>query len=200
MRAGFRVGNVTYILQTDAAVFWGEMERVTKELAAATAGAELSALRASVTSVSDVNLAKIGPVAPKGRVQDRDYNDLPVVDSLLQRGKESIPFLISKLDDETTIHSHVFDYWSEVRVGDVALVILTDFFLDSSWQKTTIPGVGWNDLLEGGSDRSLTGEQVLRNYISKHGRKAIKERWQKIWVEYRDRLSWDENERCFKVN
>jgi hypothetical protein len=156
--------------------------------------------QAQHASVTTINLAAIGRVAPKGRVQDRDYNDLPVVSRLLQRGKESIPFLISKLDDETRIEDHVFDYWSEVRVGDVALVILTDFFLDSSWQKTTIPGVGWNDFLESGSDRSLTSEQVLRNYISKHGRKAIKERWQKIWVEYRDRLSWDERERCFKVN
>jgi hypothetical protein len=41
MRAGFRVGNVAYVLQTDAAMFWDEVERFTKELAATTPGAEL---------------------------------------------------------------------------------------------------------------------------------------------------------------
>ena len=40
MRTGFRVGNVTYILQTDASAFWNEVKNVAKELAAATPGAE----------------------------------------------------------------------------------------------------------------------------------------------------------------
>ena len=42
MRTGFRVGNVTYILQTDASAFWGEVQRFAKELANATQGAELT--------------------------------------------------------------------------------------------------------------------------------------------------------------
>ena len=42
MRTGFRVGNVTYILQTDASQFWDEVHRFAKELAAATQGAELT--------------------------------------------------------------------------------------------------------------------------------------------------------------
>src|SRR5688500_7495724 len=98
--------------------------------------------------VSDISLASIGSIAPKGRVQDGEYNDLAVVKRLIQQGKEAIPYLISKLDDETRIEGHVMDYWSEVRVADVALIILTDFFTDSSWQNTTVPGVGWDELLE----------------------------------------------------
>jgi len=78
------------------------------------------------------------------------------------------------------------------------LIILTDFFIDDTWQHTTIPGVGWAKFLERGSNKDLTGEQVLRNYISKHGRRKIKQRWQKIWEEYRDKVEWDEKERCFK--
>jgi|GEM_PF-1625900 len=155
--------------------------------------------RPSVVPVSDINLASIGSIAPKGRVQDSEYSDLNVVKRLIQQGKEAIPYLISKLDDETRIEGHVMDYWSEVRVADVALIILTDFFTDSSWQNTTVPGVGWDEFLERGVNRNLTGEQVLRNYISKHGRKAIKDRWQALCREYRDRLFWDENERCFRV-
>ena len=79
----------------------------------------------------------------------------------------------------------------------MALLIPTDFFTDGSWQKTTIAGLGWDEFLE--RDKSdLSSEQVLRKYIANHGRKKIKERWQEIWTQHRDRLFWDESERCFK--
>ena len=42
MRAGFRVGNLTYVLETDALIFWDEVQRLTKALASSTPGAELS--------------------------------------------------------------------------------------------------------------------------------------------------------------
>lgn len=148
----------------------------------------------------DIDLTAIGAMAPKGRVQDRDYNDLPVVNNLIQHGKQAIPYLISKLDDETKIKGHVVDYWSDVRVGDVALMILTDLFTDSTWQNTTIPGVGWDEFLQRGNHKSLTAEQVLRNYISKHGRSAIKKRWQALWLKYRNQLFWDQNDRCFRLS
>jgi hypothetical protein len=42
MRTGFRVGNVTYVLQTDASMFWDEVQRFARELATAMQGADLS--------------------------------------------------------------------------------------------------------------------------------------------------------------
>jgi hypothetical protein len=156
-------------------------------------------LSAPVVPLSDIHLASIGSITPKGRVQDADYNNLPVVTALIQHGKEAIPYLISKLDQETKIDGHVIDYWYEVRVADVALIILTHFFTDSSGQSTTVPGVGWDEFLERGVNGDLTSEQVLRNYISTHGRQAIKDRWQALWLKYRDKLFWDENERCFRI-
>jgi hypothetical protein len=42
MRTGFRVGNVAYFLQTDASIFWPEVQRFAKDLVNATPGAELS--------------------------------------------------------------------------------------------------------------------------------------------------------------
>lgn len=150
--------------------------------------------------LTDINLAEVGALTPKGRVQDREYNQLPVVEGLIAHGKESIPYLISKLDDETKIAGHVVDYWHDVRIGDVALIILIDLFTDSTLQKTTIPGVGWDEFLERGNDTNLTGEQVLRNYISRHGRTKIKERWQHLWEANKDEILWDEKERCFKVS
>jgi hypothetical protein len=81
----------------------------------------------------------------------------------------------------------------------VALIILTDFFTDSSGQRTTIARIGWDEFLERDGKSNLTSEQVLRNYIAKYGRNRIKDRWQKIWTQYRDRMFWDDGERCFKV-
>jgi hypothetical protein len=149
--------------------------------------------------LSQIDLSKIGAVTPKGRVQDRDYNNLPVVENLIAHGREAVPFLIGKLDDETEIKDHVFDDWSGVRVGDVAFVILTDFFTDPTWQKTTIPGVGHDTFLGRKPNSNVTGEQLLRNYIAKHGRHDLTTRWRAIWAQYQDRVYWDENDRCFKL-
>jgi len=41
MRTGFRVGNVTYVLQTDAWIFWDEVQHLAKALASSMQGAEL---------------------------------------------------------------------------------------------------------------------------------------------------------------
>src|SRR5215471_7815339 len=147
---------------------------------------------------SQIDLSKIGAIAPKGRVQDRDYNHLPVVEHLIAHGSEAVPFLIGKLDDRTKIKDHVFDYWYDVRVGDVAFIILTDFFTDPTWEKTTIPGVGYDTFL-GRTNSNLTGEQVLRDYISKHGRHDITDRWRAIWSQYKDRAYWDDKDRCFRL-
>ena len=42
MRLGFRVGTTVYFLQTDAIIFWDEVQRFGKELSSATPGAELT--------------------------------------------------------------------------------------------------------------------------------------------------------------
>ena len=148
---------------------------------------------------AQIDLSKIGPVAPKGRVQDTDYNHLPVVESLIAHGTEAIPFLIDKLEDETKIQTHVFDYWSEVRVGDVAFVILTNFFTEPTLKNTTIPGVGYDAFLKRELNSNVTGEQLLRDYIVRHGRDDIAKRWRQIWDQYGARAYWDEKDRCFKV-
>jgi hypothetical protein len=42
MRSGFRIGTVVYYLQADAIMFWDEVQRVAKELANSTSGAEVN--------------------------------------------------------------------------------------------------------------------------------------------------------------
>ena len=161
------------------------------------ANAPVNAAPSPETRLSEINLAAIGHMASKGRVQDREYNRLPVIEQLLAHGKNSIPYLISQLDDETKIEGHIKDYWSDVRVGDVALIILTNFFTDKSWRRTTIPGVGWDEFLGGENGASITGEQRLRNYLARRGRKSIKERWQRVWEQHGENIRWDDEERCF---
>jgi hypothetical protein len=71
--------------------------------------AEQSPSNVSTVPLNKIDLARIGAVAPKGRVQDKDYHHLPVVENLIAHGTEAIPFLIGKLDDETRIKDHVFE-------------------------------------------------------------------------------------------
>ena len=56
-------------------------------------------------SLSQIDLTKIGAVATKGRVQDREYNQLPVVENLIAHGTEAVPLLIGRLDDVTHFHA-----------------------------------------------------------------------------------------------
>ena len=148
---------------------------------------------------SKIDLSKIGHISPKCFIQDKDLNQLKVVDDLIANGKESIPFLISKLDDKTKINDYVMDFWGEIYVGDVAFIILTDFFsYDCNHPKGTISGVSWNEFL-GCTNPDIPSQNCYVEYIEKYGRKTIEERWQKIWEENKNKIYWDETERCFRV-
>lgn len=153
--------------------------------------------------LKEIDLTKIKHIG-KGRAQDRTLEDenfqtLPIADDLLAHGKNCIPFLISKLDDETEMKRGTIDFWYDVYIGDVALVILMDFFTKDDEITSTIPGFGWDDFLERGNGKKSMGIDILRRYIEKHGRKKIKERWQKMWDENKEKIYWDENERCFNI-
>lgn len=155
-------------------------------------------------ALSQIDLTEIKHIAPKGRAQDgglqgEEFNELPIVSDLLAHGKDSIPFLIGKLDDEIEIDRHVINYWYRVYIGDIALIILNDFFTSADGITSTIQGFGWDEFLERGNDKDSTGEAILRKYIKKHGRKNIKARWQNVWDENKENIYWDETERCFKI-
>lgn len=151
-----------------------------------------------IIPLSEIDLSLIGHTAPKVRIQDLDYNQLPIVEQLIAHNKESIPFLISKLTDETKAKDQVIDFWNDVRVADVAFFILTDFFIDRSSEHSTIKGASFNEFL-GCNDRNIPSDHCYYNYIEKHGRKHIKARWQKIWNDNKDKIFWDESERYFRV-
>ncbi len=145
-----------------------------------------------------IDLSQIPHLQPKGRVQDKDYNQIEIIDQLIAMQMQAIPFLIDKLTDETEIKHPAADFWYQVMVGDVAFIILTDFFTDSSGTKTTVPGVSWDAMLERKS-QDMPAEELLRKFIAQHGRKSLQEKWIKIWNENQNKLDWDEKERCFKL-
>lgn len=154
--------------------------------------------------LNEIDLTTIKHIVPKGRAQDgiledEDFRKLSIADDLIAHGKYSIPFLITKLDDETEMKRQTIDFWYEVYVGDVALIILNDFFTRDDGTTSTIPGFSWDEFLERGNDKDSMGEQILRNYIEKHGRKNIKERWQKMWDDNKENIFWDKTEKCFKI-
>jgi hypothetical protein len=172
----------------------------TRAVAQTTAPADTpSEMEGPRKSLSEIDFSRIGRIAPKGRVQDKEYNQLEVIDQLIANGKDSIPFLISKLEDETVLDHHVIDYWSKVTVGDVALLILSNFSLDSTWTKVTIPGTRWEELFEAKKNPNIAFLDYYDTQIRKRGRGWVKAKWQRIWTTYKDRIVWDGQERCFKV-
>jgi hypothetical protein len=150
-------------------------------------------------SLDKIDISKIEHIAPKGRVQDLDYNKLEAVADLIENGKDCIPYLISKLDDETKLDGHVINHWYAVTVGDVALVILSDFSLDSTWQKETIPGMSWNGFARGTCTGDEDAQTCLGLMLERYGRKGIKAKWQAVWDKHKSEIYWNEQERAFAL-
>lgn len=153
--------------------------------------------------LADIDLTTIKHIdkgrAQDGSLEDENFNTLPIAEDLLAHGKDSIPFLISKLEDETEMKRGTMDFWYDVYVGDIALIILVDFFTKDDELTSTIKGFEWDEFLERGNDKDSMGIDILRSYIEKYGRKTIKERWQKMWDENKENIYWDISENCFKL-
>jgi hypothetical protein len=144
-----------------------------------------------------IDLSQIGPTAPKGRVQDKEYNPhLPVVDALIEAGPDAIPFLVSKLEDETEIEGHVFDYWPRVYVGDAAFRILRDFFTTPDWQHSTVSGFCGNELIERDNYR-IAFSSAFAEYIAAHGRRELRRKIENLLRPYDGQFAWDPQMRCF---
>lgn len=153
-----------------------------------------------LNAAEKLDLSAITSFAPKGRVQDKSYNPKqPVIDSLVSKGTNSIPLLIELLDNDTNIDHQVIDYWPRNTVGDIALVILTDFATGADWRASTIPGASWDEIFGPKKDVVMPAWSQLNDFKEKYGSKEIKRRWQKIWSEYHERIYWDAKDRCLKM-
>lgn len=146
-----------------------------------------------------IDLISIRHISPKGRVQDKEYNqNIPVVDQLISKGTDAIPILINFLEDERQLEKGVVDFWPEVKVGDMAHIILFDFFTDESFVKSTIPEIKF--LLGEDFFPDKPSWEKWYDLIKEHGRISVKKYWQKIWENYREFIQWDVKKRCFTIS
>src|SRR5436309_4862774 len=144
-----------------------------------------------------VDLRLIVHIASKGRIQDKTYNpNLPVVDALIDSGPAAIPFLLAKVEDETLIEPPVLDLWPRVRVGDVALLLLSDLFARSDG-RSTVAGLSWDGILER-RNPDASAWTLLDDFVAKHGRVGVRRRAEAILTPYHGRFAWEAHERCFK--
>lgn len=143
-----------------------------------------------------IDLSKIGHIAPKARVQDKEYNRrLDLIDQLISQRVEAIPFLISKLEDETPINPPVLDFWYSTTVGDVALVILTNFMTSPDGKTNT--GFSWEELFGVKKDPRIGAEEFLRHQLESHDRRWLRDQWEAKWTAAQAQVTWDEKDLYF---
>jgi hypothetical protein len=168
-------------------------------LRAAIAGILIACLPASVGAAQPElpRLERVKHLAPKGRVQDREYNKDAEIDRIVAMGVQAVPLLIKELGNENDLGPGVADYWPRLRVADLAFMILTDLFLEADWQTSTIPGLAFDEFL-GPEHKDRPAQDRMSLFVEEHGRKPIIERWNAVWSKYGTKLLWDEKCRCIR--
>ena len=145
------------------------------------------------------DLLKISHLGGKGRVQDHGYHpDDPQINSILAMGKDAIPLLIESLESVRPYRVPPVDYWPKMVEGDIALVVLSDLFLDPTWERTTLPELCWNNILKR-TDAETPAWDVLNAFVVAHGRAELSNRWRAAWARYGAAVRWDPTGRYFVV-
>jgi hypothetical protein len=145
------------------------------------------------------DLMQVAHLGGKGRVQDQKYHPSdPQITAILKMGKEAIPLLIEALESERPYIKPPVDYWPEIVGGDVALVVLSDLFLDPTWLQSTLPELCWDNLLERTSE-DTTASDLLNGFVKVHGRAALATRWRQAWAQYGSRVRWNPTGQYFEV-
>lgn len=131
----------------------------------------------------------------KGRLQDRDYCASRLMDQIIADGKNAIPILISQLRDTRPTKEPIYDYWSLTTAGDIAYFVLNDLFTGSDWKTFNMPGL---ESLNEPCDSYA--EDCWQRFLKKHGRKFVQDQWVAAWKKNKDRVYWDDKERCFRLS
>jgi len=146
------------------------------------------------------DLLDIKHISAKGRVQDIKYNpNNPIIAELIKNGKASIPYLIDRLDSERPVNPGVFDFWPYIEERHLALRILSDFFLDPTWEKTSLPDMCYITILEITKYPELAEWDILREHFTPNKWKSVKEKWVSLWREHENNIYWDPDRRFFLI-
>lgn len=130
----------------------------------------------------------------KGRFQDRDYCASAVMDQIVADGKSAIPVLISQITDSRWITEPVYDFWPRIKAGELAYFILSDLFLDDTWQKSTMP------TLFPHHDCHEASWVCWAEFRKTHSLKELQARWMEFWKANRHKIYWDGKARCFRLS
>lgn len=141
-----------------------------------------------------------GPCMSKGRLQDPEYDKskdrLEEMNHIMRHGTDSLAALADSLTDSHPVRP-VLCYWKSMALGDVALITLLDLFREPGG-RSTVPELDWDTFLDRSSPK-LSAEQVLREFVRKHRRRGLREKWDTFWNEHKDEVIWDERDRCYRA-
>jgi len=132
----------------------------------------------------------------KGRFQDRDYCASAVMDQIVADGKSAIPVLISQITDSRWIAEPVYDFWPQIRTGELAYFILSNLFVDDTWQKSTMPALFPDQDCRDPDPAWVCWGKFRRT----HSLKTLQARWMEFWKDNQDRIYWDVKARCFRLS
>ena len=147
--------------------------------------------------LSRFNLERFENQSCRGRGRLQDCGDSPVMKQVLAAGSQSIPVLISQLDETSRTKVPIEDFWNYTTSGDVAFILLTDLFTDKDEKSFMMPGVpNWDRIMSGCSQNA---EACWRNFVHVNGIKSLQQSWQNAWQINHDRVFWDADARCFRL-
>jgi len=142
---------------------------------------------------------KIAQLGGKGRIQDPQYQPKdPQITAILTAGKDAIPLLIEALDSERPYDHAPKSFWPGMVEGDMALIVLSDLFLDPTWRRSTLPELCWDNLLERTSEET-TAWELLHGFVESHGRAELARRWRQAWAQYGATVRWEPKGQYFEV-
>lgn len=149
-----------------------------------------------------INLFKLasGPCMNKGRLQDAEFDKskerLQEMNRIMHHGTDAVEALADSLTNSHPVPPMVCG-WRGMALGDVALITLLDLFRDPGG-RPTVSELNWDTFLERSSPK-LSAEQILRDFVRKHRRHGLRDKWDAFWNEHKDELIWDEQDHCYRL-
>jgi len=144
-------------------------------------------------------LLKIAHLGGKGRIQDSQYQPKDAqVSAILAAGKDAVPLLIDALESTRPFETSPMSFWPMMAEGDVALIVLSDLFLDPTWKRSTLPELCWDNILQR-ADAETPAWDLLNAFVKAHGRAELAKRWRAAWTRHNAAIRWDPKGRYFVV-
>jgi hypothetical protein len=145
------------------------------------------------------DLLKIAHLGGKGRIQDTQYQaEDAQVSAILAAGKDAVLPLIDALESARPYETSPMSFWPVMAEGDVALIVLSDLFLDPTWKQSTLPELCWDNILQR-TDPEMPAWDLLNTFVKAHGRAELANRWRAAWARHNEAIRWDPKGRYFVV-